>query len=104
MRLIRSRVTDEEGYLLLESLVTLSMILGILLILYPLVVDWLVLREVQKDNVEHTRMLYEVSMQWPEKLPSQSNQSYVIQMTDSNLAISKNNKTIGVDIYEVEFD
>jgi hypothetical protein len=104
LRLIKSKITEEKGYLLLESLVTLSMILAIILILYPLIVDWLVLRETEKENVEHARILYEASMQWPEQLPGRGVENYAVYVSDSSLTISKNNKTIGVDIYEVKFD
>lgn len=104
LRLIKSKINEEKGYLLLESLVTLSVIVTILLVLYPLIVDWLVLRETEKAEVEHARIFYEASMQWPEELPNSNGKDYSIQMTDSNLTISKNNKKIGVDIYEVEFD
>lgn len=104
LRLIKSQITDEKGYLLLESIVTLSLIVTLLLILYPLIVDWLVLREAEKEKVEHTRVLYEASMQWPENLPKIQEQEYSVRMTDSSLEILNNNKKYGVDIYEVEFD
>lgn len=104
MGLKKSRMSDENGYLLMESLVTLSMILTIILIIYPLITDWLLLREAEKEKVEYARILYEESMQWPETLITSEGKNYTVQVTDSNLKIFKQNQTIGVDIYEIEFE
>lgn len=103
LHLIKFR-TNEKGYLLLESLVTLSIIVTILLLLYPLIVDWLLLREQEKEKVEHTRLLYETSMQWPETHSKNEGQIYSVHATATNLTITKNNREFGVKIYEVEFD
>lgn len=97
-------MNDESGYLLMESLVTLSMILAILLIVYPLITDWLLLREAEKEKVEIARIFYEESIQWSKSLTTSEGKNYTVQVTDSNLKISKQNQTIGVDIYEVEFE
>ncbi len=93
---------NERGYLLLESLVTLAMIASILLLLYPLIVDWLVLREHEKEHVEDMRGLYEHSMQWPQFKDTEA--PYLVETTDTSLTIFKNKQAMGVEIYEVEWD
>lgn len=78
------------------------MIASILLLLYPLIVDWLVLRAHEKEHVEDMRMLYEHSMQWPRVQNTEA--PYSIETTDTSLTIVKNKQTMGVEIYEVEWD
>jgi hypothetical protein len=50
--------------MLLESLITLTVIASIILLSFPLMTDWLILRNNEKDLVEHNRLLYETSMNW----------------------------------------
>jgi len=95
--------TNEEGYLLLESLVTLSVILAILLILYPLLVDWLVLRDNEKQVVEQTRVLYESSMTWSQASDEENIENYRVTSTPTSLKVSHNNRNYEVEIYEVNF-
>lgn len=101
---LRRIKTSEEGFLLLENLVTLSIIVTILIVLYPLLVDWLVLRENEIEKVEQARTLYETSMNWPEMKQEHLNKSYNIQSTSNSLTITGNKQKMGVSIYEVHFE
>ena len=101
MKSKKLRIND-KGYLLLESSIALTIIATILLVLYPLIVDWLILRDHVKENVEDTRVLYEHSMQWPQIQKTDNN--YLVKTNDTSLTVIKNNQSIGVEIYEVEFD
>jgi len=95
--------TNEKGYLLLESLITLSVILAILLLLYPLLVDWLVLRDNEKQIVEQTRVLYESSMTWSQAPYEENIENYSVTKTPTALTVSHNNRNFEVEIYEVNF-
>jgi len=95
--------TNEKGYLLLESLVTLSVILALLLIIYPLLVDWLVLRDNEKQTVEQTRVLYETSMTWSQAPYTENIENYRVTGTPTSLTVSHNNRNFEVEIYEVNF-
>lgn len=101
---LRRIKANEEGFLLFESLVTLSIIVTILIVLYPLLVDWLVLRETEIKTVEQARTLYELSMEWPEYNQEYISKSYKIQSTTNSLMVTGNNQKIGVNIYEVHFE
>lgn len=94
---------DEDGYLLLESIVTLSIIVTLLLSLYPLIVDWLVLRDTERDRVDQTRILYEESIEWRNIKSSSNYDGYDIQTHPNGLKIKKKTQTIGVEVYEVKF-
>lgn len=54
---------DEAGYLLLESLITLMIVMVIIFSLMPLLTDWLVRHSQAKIAVEESRQLYEASME-----------------------------------------
>ncbi len=55
---------NEEGYLLLESLVTLGIIFSIILMIIPLLVHWMMLRNEAKEQVEMNRLFYEYAFEW----------------------------------------
>lgn len=102
--MLKKWISNEEGYLLLESLVTLSMLVAIILGLYPLIIDWLVLRDTERALAEHTRILYEESIKWQSEAVTRNYEGYYIQTSPNSLKITKNNQTIGVDIYEATFE
>lgn len=98
---LENQLQDEKGYLLIENLVTLSVILTILVILYPLIVQWLVIREEAKQSVENSRVLYESSVLWPAEL--QEREGYTIESTDHSIFVKYDDVRVGVDIYAVQF-
>ncbi len=98
---LENQLQDEKGYLLIENLVTLSVILTILVILYPLIVQWLVIREEAKQSVENSRVLYESSVLWPAEL--QEREGYTIESTDHSIFVKYDDVRVGVDIYAVHF-
>ncbi len=53
----------EEGFLLVDSLLTLSIIMVIILFLTPLLTNWLEQRQQAKQLVEESRLIYEESME-----------------------------------------
>lgn len=96
--------TNEKGYLLLENLVTLSMLLAILLLLYPMVADWLVQRDYEKQKVEQARLLYESSMTWSPAFHEKQVGSYLITNTPTSVSVTHHNRNFEVEIYEVNFE
>lgn len=98
---LENQLQDEKGYLLIENLVTLSVILTILVILYPLIVQWLIIREEAKQSVENSRVLYESSVLWPAEL--QEREGYTIESTDHSIFVKYDDVRVGVDIYAVQF-
>ncbi len=98
--MILKKLSNEKGYLLTESLVALSILALLILILYPIVVDWLVLVETEKQQVELTRALYETSFAWPE---SSKTSRYEVGETKRLLRLSDEKNTVDVHIYEIEF-
>ena len=93
---------NEEGYLLLENLVTLMVILTILVITYPLIVDWLILREHAQQDVELSRVLYESSVNWPAK--GQDDRGYIIKTSNNLLVVEHNHRSMEVEIHAVKFE
>lgn len=63
--ILKKNRTNDSGYLLLESLVALSVLSLLILVLYPIVADWLMLVEAEKAQVELYRALYETAQEWP---------------------------------------
>lgn len=58
---------QEDGYLLLDSLLTLGILMVIILLMYPLLINWLVAHREAGNLVEESRQMYEDSMQIKEK-------------------------------------
>lgn len=92
---------NEEGYLLLENLVTLMVILSVLVITYPMIVDWLVIREQRKADVELSRVLYESSVNWPDS--RKTDRDYKIQAGEYSLIVEQNRQSMGVEIHAIHF-
>lgn len=96
---------NEEGFLLLESLVTLGMIASIILFIYPNIVNWMSIRQETKNNVELSRVFYEHSMDWKTtKSFNNKSNGYNVQSSESLLRVTKNDRKIEVVIYEYEFE
>lgn len=89
----------EEGYLLLESLLTLTILMTIILMMCPLVVDWITNQQEAKKLVEESRIQYESSMTLKN---SQSNQLEYSIKNKKQIEI----KEVGteVSIYEIIFE
>lgn len=88
--------TNEAGFLLLDSLATLSIVMIIILSLNPLITDWLSQRQKAKDLVEETRLIYEESME------INSKQINHFQIEDSQPILKE--KGLGVKIYDRKFE
>lgn len=56
--------TNQKGYLLLESLLTLFVLLGAILLLNPLLRTWFVQKNYEQHRVEENKILYEESFNW----------------------------------------
>ncbi len=95
--------TNEEGFLLLDSLATLSIIMIIILFLNPLITDWLSQRQKAKDLVEETRLIYEESME----INNRQIDDFNYRRDDFQLENyeQRANKTgLGVRIYDGKFE
>lgn len=92
---------NEDGYLLLENLVTLMVILTILVITYPLIVDWLIIREQAQQDVELSRVLYESSVNWP--ATGKDERGYKIGTSNNLLVVEHNHRSMEVEIHAVKF-
>lgn len=58
----KKSVLKEEGFLLLESLLTLMILMTVITVLCPLIINWLSKHQGAKSFVEETRQLYESSV------------------------------------------
>lgn len=96
---------SEDGYLLLETLTTLGVITSIIFIIFPIVVNWMMIRNDSKNEVELHRVFYEQSFEWDAKTPKNEiyNNAFQIQSDRNTLRVSTNNQAIEVKIYEYEF-
>lgn len=97
--------SSEAGYLLLESLVTVMMLTAIIVILYPLIVDWLIYRQQAKDVVEQNRQLYESSMIWGSemnRIRHSDDGKYSIEMKKNKIKLV--GTEVEVVIYESHFE
>ena len=97
----------KNGYLLLESLVSLFVLLMLILLLYPLIPDWFSSKETAKKQVEQARILYESSFDWNPNhqldITAPDNQ-YKIKSSKHLLKVVGPEKEIGVKIYESSFE
>ena len=94
---------SEDGFFLLDSLATLSIIMLILLFLNPLITNWLSQRQKAKDLVEESRLVYEESMGINSKQNGHLNNGTVhFQIKDSQQRLKETG--LGVRVYEGKFD
>lgn len=89
----------EEGYLLLESLLTLTILMTIILMMCPLVVDWITNQQEAKKLVEESRIQYESSITLKN---SQSNQLEYSIKNKKQIEIKEAGTE--VSIYEIIFE
>lgn len=92
---------NEKGYLLIESLVGLSILSILILVLYPVVIDWILLVDAEKEKVEISRKLYESSFDWPN---ATKNERYTIKQNEESLILSDQKNKVDVHIYETHFE
>lgn len=92
----------EEGFFLLESLVTLSILMFLILSISPLMLDWLTLHQEAKESLEANRLIYEKSME----IKNSARTSLIPEekMLISNHRIEIREKERSVWIYEIRFD
>jgi len=96
---------SEKGFLLLESLITLGMIASISLILYPIIVRWMIIRQEAKDEIELNRVFYEASIDWnTNHSVEKEDQVYTIQSNENKLSVKKEKQSIEVYLYDYEFE
>lgn len=95
----------EQGFLLLESLVTLGMIASISLMLYPMIARWMILRQEAKDEVELNRVFYETSIDWKStQSMERKHKGYTIKSKENKLSVEKGNQKIEVYLNGYEFE
>lgn len=99
--ILKRMLKNEQGYLLIESLMGLTILSILILVLYPLLVDWILLVEVEKEQVEIARVLYESSFDWP-NAPGRT--GYTIQQNQKALILTDEKNTMDVSIYESHFE
>lgn len=105
MVVLKYEKKSEQGFLLLESLVTLGMIASISLLIYPMIARWILIRKEAKDEIELNRIFYEASMEWNTTQSLDENyKGYVIQSNKNKLSIKKENQKVEVYLYDYEFE
>lgn len=105
MVVLKYEKKSEQGFLLLESLVTLGMIASISLLIYPMIARWMLIRKEAKDEIELNRIFYEASMEWNTTQSLDENyKGYVIQSNKNKLSIKKENQKVEVYLYDYEFE
>ena len=96
---------SEQGFLLLESLVTLGMIASISLIIYPMIVRWMIIQQEAKEEVELTRVFYEASFDWnTTQTLEKKYKTFTIQSKKNKLSVKNKNQKIEVYLYGYEFE
>lgn len=99
---LRHLLFKEKGYLLMESMVALVVISTILLIIYPLSVNWLVYQATKEEEVEMTRVLYEQSVSWP--MQTMKARTFEVKQTEKTLQVLSPTQNIGIEIYDTQFE
>lgn len=95
--------SSEDGFLLIESLATLTIVMTVILMLNPLVIDWLSSRHRAKELVEENRLVYESSMEINKnKLEKLSNENFSIIIDENKIKLKETGT--GVFIYESHFE
>lgn len=95
--------SSENGFLLLDSLVSLTVIMTIILFLNPLITNWLSQQQKAKDLVEDSRLIYEESME----INNQQREGYSHirnNFQSENLQEKMKETGQGVFIYESKFE
>lgn len=93
----------EEGYLLLESLFTLAILIVVITAICPLIVNWLGKHNTAKNIIEENRHLYESSMSLHnEALQKMEANGHTIQLDKYRIRIEETGTE--VVIYESIFE
>lgn len=108
MKFAHQNSQSESGFALLESLVSLSVLTIVLVLMLPLAVDLLAFREIQKEDLEGKRVVYDAAREWngkEEKTQWKSGiEEYAIHYTKSGLTvIGKEDKTYALEITAIDF-
>lgn len=92
----------EEGYLLMESLLTIIILMTIIMVLCPLIISWLSQHQEAKVLVEESRQLYESSLilNSTQTMPL-ADEFYTIQIDKQHMQIPETGTE--VIIYESKF-
>lgn len=96
-------VFKEEGFLILESLLTLMILLAVITVLLPLIVNWLAKHQESGDFVEENRQLYERSILLNnESIEHLDKQEYMFEIYTHCIQIKESGTE--VVIYETVFE
>lgn len=96
-------VREEDGYLLLESLLTLTILMVVIFFLSPLTINWLSKYQEAKCLVEQSRQLYESSIILNHHQPrQQGDEEYLVEIDRNHIRIKETG--IEVVIYESVFE
>lgn len=98
----KKSIPKEDGFLLLESLLTMTILVVVMMILCPLAINWVSIHRETKNLVEESRQLYEGS------LILNDQQTKQFKSMDDGIRVDKNRMKIRgngteVVIYETVF-
>lgn len=98
----KNLIRKEDGYLLLDSLLTLTILMAVITLLSPLTVDWLARHREAKGLVEVSRQLYEGSIMLNSHQPKQQGaEEYTVEIDRNCIRIKETG--IEVIIYDSVF-
>lgn len=106
---LRLNTTKEEGFVLLESLVSLSILVLFVGVVLPFFVELFYIRNQAKGQVESTRFLYESAVFWErdqekeESYDSNGIQVKSLQDSDSITIIWEGKEHISTKIQSIEW-
>lgn len=101
--MIYGNYKKDDGFLLIDNLASLTILLVIIAILIPLMIDWLGFYTEAKEKVEENRQLYEQSMEI-------KNNHYHSAMGNEEIKLLNNKKrtsemkVLAIEITEISFD
>lgn len=73
----------------------------LLVILYPLITNWIIIRKEAKHELEMSRVLYETSTNWLTYL--ETDYPFTIKTSDRAISIYYLDLKVGVEIYEANY-
>lgn len=94
--------SGDAGFFLLESLLTLSILMLIILSVSPLIMDWLSLHQDAKESLEDSRLIYEKSMELKNSTRTSLNQSDQIMISNHVIEIRGKERRVSID--EIKFN
>lgn len=103
-----SKQAGEEGFVLLESLISLSLITSVLILLLSSVVHMNSFRETEKADVELYRILYDTSLTWGKNnkrtAESYGKWTYQVNTTTSKVEVTNNQYDLKEDVELISID